>query len=99
MPRLAPVTIARLPASRRSMTVTYESRDSVRFVFSPPAEEAAGLLTLPFDQPLAEWQDERLVEVRQRGVHRHVVRFVADSGELFALKELEERLARREYRL
>jgi Domain of unknown function (DUF4032)/Lipopolysaccharide kinase (Kdo/WaaP) family len=81
------------------MTVTYESRDSVRFVFSPPAEEAAGLLTLPFDQPLAEWQDERLVEVRQRGVHRHVVRFVADSGELFALKELGERLARREYRL
>jgi len=33
----------------------------VRFVFSPPAAEAAGLLTLPFDEPLEEWQDERLI--------------------------------------
>ena len=71
----------------------------MRFVFSPPAEEAAGLLSLPFEQPLEEWQDERLIEIRQRGVHRHVVRFVADSGELYALKALDERLARREYRL
>jgi hypothetical protein len=71
----------------------------VKFVFSPPADEAAGLLTLPFDQPLEEWQDSRLVEVSQRGISRHVVRFVADSGELYALKSISERLARREYRL
>jgi hypothetical protein len=71
----------------------------VRFVFSPPADEAAGLLTLPWDQPLADWQDERLVEIRQRGISRHVVRFVAESGELYALKSISERLARREYRL
>jgi tRNA A-37 threonylcarbamoyl transferase component Bud32 len=71
----------------------------VRFVFSPPADGAAGLLTLPFDEPLESWQDERLVEIRQRGLHRHVVRFVADSGEMYALKSLDERLARREYRL
>jgi len=71
----------------------------VRFVFSPPADEAAGLLTLPFGEPLEEWQDERLVEVRQRGISRHVVRFVADGGELYALKSISERLARREYRL
>jgi hypothetical protein len=69
----------------------------VRFVFSPPADEAAGLLTLPFDQPLEEWRDPRLVEVRQRGISRHVVRFVADGGEMFALKQISERLARREY--
>jgi hypothetical protein len=69
------------------------------FVFSPPADEAAGLLTLPFSEPLEEWQDERLVEVRQRGISRHVVRFIADSGELYALKSISERLARREYRL
>ena len=50
-------------------------------------------------QPLAEWQDERLVEIRQRGISRHVVRFVYDDGTLYALKELSERLARREYRL
>jgi Domain of unknown function (DUF4032)/Lipopolysaccharide kinase (Kdo/WaaP) family len=71
----------------------------VRFVFTPPADHAAGLLTLPWSEPLAEWQDERLVEIRQRGISRHVVRFVYDEGVLYALKELSERLARREYRL
>jgi uncharacterized protein DUF4032/lipopolysaccharide kinase (Kdo/WaaP) family protein len=71
----------------------------MRFVFTPPADHAAGLLTLPWSQPLARWSDERLVEIRQRGISRHVVRFVYDDGELYALKELSERLARREYRL
>jgi hypothetical protein len=71
----------------------------VRFVFTPPADHAAGLLSLPWSQPLAEWQDERLVEIRQRGISRHVVRFVYDDGVLYALKELSERLARREYRV
>ncbi len=72
---------------------------TVRFVFTPPADHAAGLLTLPWSEPLADWQDERLVEIRQRGISRHVVRFVYDDGTLYALKELSERLARREYRL
>jgi hypothetical protein len=71
----------------------------MRFVFSPPADAAAGLLTLPWTEPLADWADPRLVEIRQRGISRHVVRFVADSGELYALKSISERLARREYRL
>ena len=71
----------------------------MRFVFTPPADHAAGLLTLPWSVPLAEWQDERLVEIRQRGISRHVVRFVYDDGTLYALKELSERLARREYHL
>jgi Domain of unknown function (DUF4032)/Lipopolysaccharide kinase (Kdo/WaaP) family len=71
----------------------------VRFVFTPPADHAAGLLTLPWSEPLARWQDDRLVEIRQRGISRHVVRFVYDDGTLYALKELSERLARREYRL
>jgi hypothetical protein len=71
----------------------------MRFIFSPPASEMTGLLTLPWDQPLADWHDERLVEIRQRGISRHVVRFVADDGKLFALKSISESLARREYRL
>jgi tRNA A-37 threonylcarbamoyl transferase component Bud32 len=71
----------------------------MRFVFTPPAEAAAGLLTLPWDRPLAEWTDDRLVEIRQRGLSRHVVRFVAECGEVFAIKEIDERLARREHRL
>ena len=71
----------------------------MHFVFSPPAEAAAGLLGLPWDEPLEEWTDERLTEIPQRGLSRHVVRFVAEGGEIFALKEIPERLARREYRL
>lgn len=71
----------------------------MRFVFSPPAEAAAGLLTLPWQQPLEDWDDERLQEIPQRGLSRHVVRFVAEEGEVFALKEIPERLARREYSL
>src|SRR5260370_21845668 len=71
----------------------------MRLVFRHPADHAAGLLTLPWSEPLAEWRDERLVEIRQRGISRHVVRFVYDDGTLYALKELSERLARREYRL
>ena len=71
----------------------------MRFVFAPPGQQAAGLLTLPWTEPLLEWQDSRMVEIRQRGISRHVVRFVADGGTLYALKEISERLARREYRL
>jgi len=71
----------------------------VRFVFAPPAQRAAGLLTLPWAEPLEDWQDDRLVEIRQRGISRHVVRFVSDGGVVYALKSISERLARREYRL
>jgi tRNA A-37 threonylcarbamoyl transferase component Bud32 len=71
----------------------------MHFVFSPPAEAAAGLLDLPWDLPLVEWTDHRLTEIPQRGLSRHVVRFVAEGGEVFALKEIPERLARREYTL
>ena len=59
-------------------------------------------LDLPWEEPLAEWKHERLVEV-VRGIHRHVVRFVeyegADGPSLYALKELSPHLARREYGL
>jgi Domain of unknown function (DUF4032)/Lipopolysaccharide kinase (Kdo/WaaP) family len=71
----------------------------VLFVFTPPADHAAGLLTLPWSEPLEQWHDDRLIEIRQRGISRHVVRFAYDDGTLYALKELSERLARREYRL
>ena len=38
----------------------------MRFVFTPPADHAAGLLTLPWSQPLADWQDERLARREYR---------------------------------
>ena len=71
----------------------------MHFVFSPPADAAAGLLDLPWDTPLLAWTDDRLTEIPQRGLSRHVVRFVAEGGQVFALKEIPERLARREYTL
>ena len=71
----------------------------MRYVFRPPADVASGLLSLPWGLPLEEWKEDRLVEIRNRGNSRHVVRFVAEQGGIFALKELEESLARREYRL
>src|SRR5260370_20292611 len=71
----------------------------MRLVFRHPADHADGLLSLPWAEPLAQWRDERLVEIRQRGISRHVVRFVYNDDTLYALKELSERLARREYRL
>jgi hypothetical protein len=71
----------------------------MRFLFRPPAAEATGLLALPWDRPLEEWPDEALVTVPQRGISRHVVRFVASEGAVYALKEIDDRLARREYAL
>ena len=56
-------------------------------------------MSLPWNLPLEEWQDERLVDIRNRGTSRHIVRFVADMGRLYALKEMHEILARREYAL
>jgi len=55
-------------------------------------------LDLPWNQPLEGWGIERLVDV-QRGISRHVVRFVEYDGRLYALKELPAHLAWREYRL
>src|SRR5688500_4981987 len=55
-------------------------------------------LDLPWERPLEEWRSERLVEV-VRGISRHVVRFVDYDGAVYALKELPERLAHREYGL
>jgi hypothetical protein len=55
-------------------------------------------LDLPWERPLAEWESERFVEL-VRGIGRHVVRFVDYDGAIYALKELPEVPADREYRL
>lgn len=47
--------------------------------------------------PLDEWPDDLVVEVA-RGIGRHVVRFVNLNGTYYALKELPQRIAEREYR-
>jgi tRNA A-37 threonylcarbamoyl transferase component Bud32 len=55
-------------------------------------------LDLPWEAPLEEWRSPRLVSLI-RGISRHVVRFVEYDGALYALKELPERPARREWAL
>ena len=55
-------------------------------------------LDLPWDEPLETWQSDRLAVV-DRGISRHVVRFVEYDNDFFALKELPHRLAHREYGL
>jgi Domain of unknown function (DUF4032)/Lipopolysaccharide kinase (Kdo/WaaP) family len=55
-------------------------------------------LDFPWDAPLAEWDDPRLVDYA-KGVSRHVVRFVTEGGRVYALKETTLALAQREYRL
>jgi len=54
-------------------------------------------LDLPWSQPLATWDSPRLVSMA-RGVSRHVVRFVAYDGRVYALKETSRELAEREFR-
>ena len=55
-------------------------------------------LDLPWDTPLEDWDSPRFVNLI-RGISRHVVRFVEYDGVLYALKELPERPARREWTL
>ncbi|RZU31377.1 DUF4032 domain-containing protein [Blastococcus saxobsidens] len=71
----------------------------MRYLFRPPAADATGLLLLPWDQPLEEWDHDLLLDVPSRGISRHVVRFVAVEDRVYALKEIDERLARHEYAL
>ncbi len=54
------------------------------------------LLTLPFELPLEDWDDDRIVHV-PRGLSRHVVRFVEVAGEVFAIKEATDRFVLREH--
>ena len=63
-----------------------------------PHESWPDFLDLPWSEPLVGWESPRIVEVA-RGISRHVVRFVDYDGQLYALKELPEPLAEREFRL
>jgi hypothetical protein len=57
-----------------------------------------GLLALPWLEPLAQW-DATEVPLRDIpvGPSRHLVRFVETDGQLWALKELPQRIAAKEY--
>jgi len=55
-------------------------------------------LDFPWHEPLADWDDPRIIDVA-RGVSRHVVRFVSCDGRAYALKETTLSLADKEYGL
>jgi hypothetical protein len=56
------------------------------------------LLDLPFDLPLQDWDDDRIVHV-PRGISRHVVRFVRVEDEVYAVKEMTDRAVLHEHGL
>lgn len=62
------------------------------------AEQYPRGLNLPWATPLEQWPDESCPDV-ERGLHRNPVRFVAHEGAIFAIKELLEHVANREYAL
>jgi hypothetical protein len=66
-------------------------------ILAAPAEQQA-LLDLPWDMPLEEWPEWYLVAL-PRGISRHVVRFTRLNGRVYALKEVVESFAVREYQL
>jgi hypothetical protein len=66
----------------------------VRVLASTPSP---ALLTLPWGTPLDEWT-EHVVPV-PRGLSRHVVRVIHLDGTFYAVKETQEEIAKREYRL
>ncbi len=56
------------------------------------------LITLPWSTPLEEWGEEHVVPL-PRGLSRHVVRIVRLKDRVYAVKETQEPIAFREYRL
>jgi len=56
------------------------------------------LLRLPWSTPLAEWSDDYVVPL-PRGLSRHIVRIVRLGSRMYAVKETQEEIAFREYRL
>jgi Domain of unknown function (DUF4032)/Lipopolysaccharide kinase (Kdo/WaaP) family len=66
-------------------------------ILAAPAEQQA-MLDLPWDMPLEEWPEWYLITL-PRGISRHVVRFTRLNGRVYALKEIVESYAQREYRL
>jgi len=56
------------------------------------------VLGMPWSTPLEEWTDDYVVPL-PRGLSRHIVRIVRLGGRTLAVKETQEEMAFREYRL
>jgi hypothetical protein len=68
---------------------------ALRIVASRPDP---AIISLPWSTPLEEWSDDYVVPL-PRGLSRHVVRIVRLGDRTYAIKETQEDIAFREYRL
>jgi hypothetical protein len=68
---------------------------ALRIVASRPDP---AIVTLPWSTPLEDWGDDYVVPL-PRGLSRHVVRIVRLRDRVYAVKETQEAIAFREYRL
>ncbi|PKH43714.1 Lipopolysaccharide kinase (Kdo/WaaP) family protein [Nocardioides alpinus] len=68
---------------------------AMRIVASRPDP---AILTLPWDLPLEEWSDDVVVPL-PRGLSRHIVRIVRLRDRVYAVKETQDDIAFREYRM
>ena len=68
---------------------------AMRIVASRPDP---AILGLPWDTPLEEWPDDVVVPL-PRGLSRHVVRIVRLGDRVYAVKETQDDIAFREYRM
>lgn len=68
---------------------------AMRIVASRPDP---AILTLPWDLPLEKWPDDVVVPL-PRGLSRHVVRIVRLGSNVYAVKETNDDIAFREYRM
>lgn len=55
-------------------------------------------LNMPWEKHLSDWPEELFVPVA-RGIHRNVVGFISRGDKVYALKELAQNIAEKEYRL
>lgn len=56
------------------------------------------MFSLPWEKPLTQWPRDILANL-PRGISRHVVRFVHVGSEVYAMKEITQQIAEREYEL
>ena len=68
---------------------------AMRIVASRPDP---AILSLPWDTPLEQWPDDIVVPL-PRGLSRHVVRIVRLGERVYAVKETQDDIAFREYRM
>src|SRR3954469_14381039 len=68
---------------------------ALHIVASRPDPAVVGL---PWSTPLADWSEEYVVPL-PRGLSRHVVRIIRLRDRTYAVKETQEDIAFREYRL